>query len=112
MALNLGGDDISIGGGGGPSPSDPNQDAKIFTLENKTQNINSTTTDATKTTFDNKVVAGEMDTPLSTAVKFRSNQYFDGIGNSGFYMGVGANGSIQMNKTTYQGTADAIMTLS
>ena len=47
-----------------------------------------------------------------TAVKMRSNQYYDGTGSSGFFMGVGAGGSIQMNKSPYQGTADALMTLS
>jgi len=113
MALNLGGEDINIiGGGGGPSPSDPIQDAKISDVEKKTQNINLTTTDGTQTEFINKIIASEMSTPLSTAIKFRSSQYYDNGGTSGFFMGVGPNGTIQMNKTTYQGTVDAIMTLS
>ena len=47
-----------------------------------------------------------------TALKMRSNQYYDGTGSSGFFMGVGAGGSIQMNKTPYQGVEDAVMTLS
>ena len=114
MALNLSGDDISsaLGGGGGPSPSDPIQDAKLLTLENKTRNIDSNLTDATKTEFTNKIIAGEIQTPLSTAVEFRSSQYFDNIGNSGFFLGTGALGNIQINKTPYQGTSDAIMSLS
>jgi hypothetical protein len=114
MALNLNGDDVITisGGGGGTSPSDPIQDAKITALENKTQNINSITTDGTKTTFDNKIISSEMETPLSTALKFRSSQYFDNIGDSGFFMGTGSTGTIQINKTTYQGTQDAIITLS
>jgi hypothetical protein len=73
MALNLNGDDITDalgGGGGGPSPSDPAQDAKILTLENKTQNINSVSTDGTKTQFDNKVVVPEVD---SSDYKLSSN---------------------------------------
>ena len=47
-----------------------------------------------------------------TALKMRSNQYYDGTGSSGFFMGVGSGGSIQMNKTPYQGVEDAVMTLS
>jgi hypothetical protein len=63
MALEISGSDITtaLGGGGGPSPSDPIQDAKILTLESKTQNINNTTTDGTKTTFNNKVIVPELD---------------------------------------------------
>ena len=115
MSLNLDGTDITDavgGGGGGPSPSDPVQDVKISVLENKTQNIDENLTDGTKTEFTNKIVASEMSTPLSTATKFRSNQYYDNTGNSGFFMGSGANGTIQINKTPYQGTANAIMSLS
>ena len=113
MSLNIDGSDLADAiGGGGPSSSDPAQDAKIFVLENKTQNIDAALTDGTKTQFTNKIVANEMDTPLSTAVKFRSSQYFDGTGNSGFFMTAGATGAIQINKTPYQGTADAIMSLS
>ena len=115
MSLNIDGSDLTDavgGGGGGPSPSDPAQDAKILVLENKTQNIDASLTDGTKTEFINKIVANEMDTPLSTATKFRSSQYYDNGGISGFFMTAGAAGTIQMNKTPYQGTADAIMTLS
>lgn len=60
MALNLKGEDI-ITIGGGPSPADGVQDAKILTLENKTQNINSVNTDNTKTEFINKVIVPEID---------------------------------------------------
>ena len=115
MSLNIDGSDLTDavgGGGGGASPSDPAQDAKILVLENKTQNIDQNLTDGTKTEFTNKIVANEMNTPLSTATKFRSSQYYDNTGNSGFFMGSGANGTIQMNKTPYQGTANAIMSLS
>lgn len=112
MAINIDGSDITDALGGGPSPNDPIQDAKISDVENKTQNINLATTDGTKTTFNNKVVASDMETPLSTAVKFRSSQYYDNIGNSGFFMVSGANGTIQINKTPYQGTANAVMKLS
>ena len=63
MSLNIDGSDVSSvgGGGGGPSPSDPIQDAKILTLENKTQNINSVSTDGTKTEFTNKIIVPEID---------------------------------------------------
>jgi hypothetical protein len=112
MSLNLTGDDVITIAANTPSPNDPIQDNKIIILEGKTQNINSAATDGTKTEFNNKVVAAEMDTPLLTAVEFRSSQYFDNIGNSGFFMGSGASGTIQINKTTYQGTNGAIMKLS
>jgi hypothetical protein len=62
MSLNIDGSDISsVNGGSGPSPSDPIQDGKILTLENKTQNINSVSTDGTKTEFINKIVVPEID---------------------------------------------------
>lgn len=110
MSLNIDGSDISdIGGSGGGSPA---QDAKILVLEDKTQNIDATLTDGTKTEFINKIVANEMSTPLSTAVKYRSSQYYDNAGIAGFFMTAGATGTIQINKTPYQGTADAIMSLS
>jgi hypothetical protein len=112
MSLNIDGDDVITIAANTPSPNDPIQDNKIIILEGKTQNINSAATDGTKTEFNNKVVAAEMETPLSTAVEFRSSQYFDNIGNSGFFMGSGASGAIQINKTTYQGTNGAIMKLS
>jgi len=66
MSLNIDGSDITDalgGGGGGPSPSDPIQDAKISDLENKTQNINLASTDGTKTTFNNDVVAPVVEAP-------------------------------------------------
>ena len=110
MSLNIDGSDISdIGGSGGGSPA---QDAKILVLEDKTQNIDATLTDGTKTEFINKIVANEMSTPLSTAVKYRSGQYYDSTGTGGFFLTAGINGVVQLNRTPYQGTADAIMTLS
>ena len=114
MSLNIDGSDLTdaLGGGGSGGGGGPAQDAKILVLENKTQNIDQALTDGTKTEFTNKIVANEMDTPLSTATKFRSSQYYDNAGLSGFFMTAGATGTIQMNKTPYQGTADAIMSLS
>ena len=52
--------------------------------------------------------ATELDSNTSSSVLYRSSQYFDNIGDSGFFLGTGANGTIQMNKTPYQGTPDAI----
>ena len=70
MALNINGDDITDalgggGGGGGPSVNDPIQDAKLLTLENKTQNINSVSTDGTKTEFTNKIIVPEIEQALN-----------------------------------------------
>jgi hypothetical protein len=46
-----------------------------------------------------------------TSVEFRSNTYNDGIGNSGLFLTVGDNGVVQMTKSTYQGTQDALLSL-